>query len=749
MGVWDIRQLVFRNSKRFLESKVHQSIPSKQLPHDFSIKEIIARTKDGGAIVKFSFKSAESTKTEVAEDIVHQIENHIQRLNIRAPFNFQQVRAFLVKGEPFLEDMLARYPTQRLRIEFQGDPVCFESLYRRLRPYGKIFDIALYPNPNMGKDPSRYAIVQFTRMRSATSARNCLHGHLVDNNTRLNVLYERQMHTNVVKDWLVNHPRISIPVATAIFAGITYAVFEPIRAFFIASKVTRRFNPQEYTLYRWLRNETWARLVSDSHEHHSPSVWVDDFGQVEKLKSWLNESPETFVLITGHKGSGKSALVKSAIEDKKHKIYIDCAKIANARNQSDLTKSLAKEVGYFPVFTWMVSMTGSIDTIVAATTGQKTNFSASPDSQIKDILETVAIALRDIQRNTVQEKEGWVEKMERWLSDKKLKKEEGERMKGDGKKGEEGEGLVQRDIPVIVIDNYMCREKNTLLWEELAEWAALLIENDIAHVVFVSSNASVMKTLGKALSGKTYANIALSDSPPEKAMEFVVKQLGKQVEQDPQLVDIVSALGGRFTELEAFVQKMKMNMDAQSAFEEIVTRTLIEIRKYGFDNTFEWTPIQFWTVVKQLNEKPSINYGELKWGDVFSGNDVPLKAMERAELITITYKNGRPNSIKPGKPIHYTVFNRLLSDTVFASSMEIEVNMFLKKQEEEKMAKLEDTIERLSNISQPNRPPREIEARIRYLLTKLTSLQKSIEQHDLAIKNAKEIVARDWTEFIR
>lgn len=66
-----------------------------------------------------------------------------------------------------------------------------------------------------------------------------------------------------------------------------------------------------------------------------------------------------------------------------------------------------------------------------------------------------------------------------------------------------------------------------------------------------------------ALSGKTYANIALSDSPPEKAMEFVVKQLGKQVEQDPQLVDIVSALGGRFTELEAFVQKMKMNMDAQ------------------------------------------------------------------------------------------------------------------------------------------------------------------------------------------
>ena len=112
-----------------------------------------------------------------------------------APFNFRQVRAFLVKGQPFLEDILAHYPTPRLRIEFQGEkPVNVESLYHLLRPYGNIFDISLYPNPNTGKDPARYAIVQFTRIRFATSARNCLHGYSVDN-TRLNIVYERQMVT--------------------------------------------------------------------------------------------------------------------------------------------------------------------------------------------------------------------------------------------------------------------------------------------------------------------------------------------------------------------------------------------------------------------------------------------------------------------------------------------------------------------------------------------------------------------------
>jgi prefoldin subunit 5 len=78
--------------------------------------------------------------------------------------------------------------------------------------------------------------------------------------------------------------------------------------------------------------------------------------------------------------------------------------------------------------------------------------------------------------------------------------------------------------------------------------------------------------------------------------------------------------------------------------------------------------------------------------------------------------------------------------------MEIETNMYLKKQAEENMAKLEDTTERLSNISQPNRPPREVDARIRYLLTKLTSVQKSIEQYDAAIKSAKEAVSKSWVE---
>lgn len=95
-------------------------------------------------------------------------------------------------------------------------------------------------------------------------------------------------------------------------------------------------------------------------------------------------------------------------------------------------------------------------------------------------------------------------------------------------------------------------------------------------------------------------------------MSFIKKQLGEEVD-DPKLPEIISALGGRLTELEVLVQKMKMNIDAQTAFEDIITRNLIEIRKYGFGDSssenhqLEWTPIQFWAIVKLLAEKPSVS----------------------------------------------------------------------------------------------------------------------------------------------
>lgn len=89
-----------------------------------------------------------------------------------------------------MEDLMARYPSLKLRVEFQGADLTIEQIYNQFRPFGRIFDVTL-PNP-ASKELPRFAIVQYIRVRSATSARNCLHGLNVDG-TRLNILYERQI----------------------------------------------------------------------------------------------------------------------------------------------------------------------------------------------------------------------------------------------------------------------------------------------------------------------------------------------------------------------------------------------------------------------------------------------------------------------------------------------------------------------------------------------------------------------------
>lgn len=159
-----------------------------------------------------------------------------------------------------------------------------------------------------------------------------------------------------------------------------------------------------------------------------------------------------------------------------------------------------------------------------------------------------------------------------------------------------------------------------------------------------------------------------------------------------------------------------------------------------------------------------MNYDEVRWNIFFNGDDKPLRDMERAELITILHKEGmcnklgkrihrkiinvcigRPNAIRPGKPVFYTVFDRLVTDDVFSASMEIESNTYLKKSAEQTIAKLEDTIRSLSQVYN-GKPPREINTRISYLLGKVSATQKLIESYETRITEAKQLVKSAWKD---
>jgi hypothetical protein len=76
--------------------------------------------------------------------------------------------------------------------------------------------------------------MDFARMRHAIMAKNCMHAFVLaeeegggKGGTELRLTYQAKMKVHWIRDWLVNHPRIVIPIVAALIAAITVAVFDP------------------------------------------------------------------------------------------------------------------------------------------------------------------------------------------------------------------------------------------------------------------------------------------------------------------------------------------------------------------------------------------------------------------------------------------------------------------------------------------------------------------------------------------
>ncbi|KAF9937505.1 mitochondrial escape protein 2 [Modicella reniformis] len=749
MGWWDIRYSLMRPGWNSLERKAKQELvpPENAMPFHFKIGGIEPRLKDGGMFVHFSYVHPSSyTTREALKEIESRCEQHLISHIHYMWFNLRKVRAFLVKGSPFLEDMASRYPSGRVRVEYTGD-ANVEGLFTLFRKYGKIIDIIMLPPV---KDMPRQAIVQYSLMRASTSAKNCLHGAEI-NGVKLNVTFERTLQGNVTWNWLTNHPRITVPLGGLAIAGVSFVVFDPMRVFSMHSKIIQLFNVNEYPILKWLRKETIGRLT------RTP---VD--------------SLQTFIIVHGPRGSGKTDMVDYVIKDKKHKVTIRCEELANARTEAELLSNLARQVGYVPLFQFMSTINNMVDVAITASTGQKAGLSATFEGQMKKILDALALAIQQASPTKDMHNispETIMKKIEETLEEKARREEAGScaspsqakliaKAKSKKEKKKKDKERNQRcdpdEIPVIVIDGYMCREKGAHareLWTYLAEWAAVLVENHVAHVVFLTNNVAVSKPLAKALPNMTFETLALSDATMESALEFVYKHLDR--DDFPDLMEFIQMFGGRMTDLQLYVQKIKNGLSPADAMDDVLYRAVVEVRKGAFDfdstdgRTLGWTPIQFWIVMKQLATNGTANFDELMIHPLFKNNESPFLAMGQAELITICYHNGRPLTIYPGKPIYRSAFKEILSDVGFSAVMDLESANFLEKEEMVKIAKWEAELKDLSGLLYKDgswlfgggKVPKEVDTRVKWLMKKLAESHAKVEKYDQETTHAKKVVA--------
>jgi RNA12 protein/RNA recognition motif. (a.k.a. RRM, RBD, or RNP domain) len=426
-----------------------------------NVIEVLPRLKEGGAFVKFSHEP--STTNAAIEEAV---KNYLKETRIKPWFNpFERMRAALVQGRPWVED-LYRVPSSRLKVEFlppaaggEAAELSQEQLYSFFRPYGKLVDIIGQPSDS--KVLPKYALVDFARARRAIMAKNCLHGFLVGEaqgggkaGTLLRLSYDQKIKAHWIRDWIVNHPRIVIPIVAAIVAGITVAVFDPIRTFFIKAHITRAFHLEDYKAIRWLRNQA-GDIFTFRHKREEPAgmevIWDDRKQNITQLQTWLMETADTFVIVQGPRGSGKREVVDQAIKHHRNKLVIDCKPIQEARGDSNTINRAADQVGYRPVFSWMNTISGWVDLAAQGATGMKTGFSETLDTQLAKIWNNTATALRQIALEGRKKDD-----KDSHLTDDEYLEAHPERR------------------PVVVIDNFLHKsQESTIVYDKLAEWYVL------------------------------------------------------------------------------------------------------------------------------------------------------------------------------------------------------------------------------------------------------------------------------------
>ncbi|KAK0448384.1 RNA12 protein-domain-containing protein [Desarmillaria tabescens] len=688
LGRFDIRRYIGLLREEGLVQSLRDRLSSVNA-HGFRITSLEPHPKDGGVFIRFAYKAdSENALETIEQELKRKVHDH------GGPPSWLGLgsgNVWLVKGIPWNEDMY-HFASPIVKVAFEGPDIHQESLYKLLRPYGRIKDMT-DPIP-VPAGSTRFSTVSFQKIRSCC---NC-------------AKYPIRVHA--VRDWLSGHPRIVLPVVVFLLGTLTYTIFDPLRSLMIQGKVEDWFDVQEFKFYQWLRKHTLDRLysVSKVSPFTANDGWKERKEAEAAVRAYLAELPTTITFVHGPQGSGKSTMLQTVLNDTDRKsLTIDCGSLLQSSSDALLVRGLAKQTGYWPFFSFLNSVNHLLDLASMGLIGQKAGMSTSLVEQLQSILDVTENALKNIgssHRRTLHKQTRLAEK-------ERLKAAEEEaalrRKQGNGsldgtaesgvkselgtpkkklskkRKAQSAEDIeAVESLPIVIIKNF---ERGPGYGDELlsalAKWAARLSEHQIAHVIVVSDNRENMKSLTKALPSKPLNLIALDDADTASALAFVKHKL-KDADIDLQFSYVqttyLERLGGRSSDLETLIHKVRNGQQIEEAVEDIINRGVGEIQKSAFGDDEDdakrlpWTREQAWMVVKKLASQPEISYSEVLLDFPFKSDETPLRNMEHAELISIGTHLGRPSTIKPGKPIFKWVFQRLEKDAIFQATQDLAFN---------------------------------------------------------------------------
>ena len=208
-----------------------------------------------------------------------------------------------------------------------------------------------------------------------------------------------------------------------------------------------------------------------------------------------------------------------------------------------------------------------------------------------------------------------------------------------------------------------------------------------------------------------------------------------------------------FTPLQ-LIHKVRSGMKVDEAVEDIISRGVAELRKNAFGDdaddakSLSWTREQAWKVLRVLSKAQEVGYYDILVEFPFKGDESALRSMEHAELISIGTKDGRPCTIRPGKPVFRYVFERVVNDKVFQATQELGYNEKQIAEAEGKIKTYEQELALLvETMKNENRrwyqfgqsPCRE---RARYVGDKLVTAERKVEGLERKNNELKRVLAK-------
>lgn len=744
-SVWDMKQwlaTLFVSEKK--PSAIKEHVLKLANPKDcngvgsipgLEITNVAPMKRDGGAFIKFKVPSH-----WVLAEFNQKIQKNIQEQSKHGFANWiQQPTAFQVKGTPWIED-LQRFPNKTIIVKFEGSPLSEEEIYSLFRRYGTIIDIV----PEASK-----ATISFASFRGAICSKNCITGMTV-NDTTLHVQYDKNTRKNAIWEVIVNHNRISIPLFIALFAALAVIIFDPIREFFIENKITNRFSIGDNVVIKWvndLSNVTMNRiqymLGQQGTNVNKRRLWSERLDIVQELKMWIEENANTFIVVRGPRGSGKHELViQHALHDRKDVLYIDCDKLVKSRNDTVFVRNAAHSIGYFPVFPWLNSISGIIDLALQSLTGQKSGLSESKDVQYRNMLSTALVAIRDISLR------GYKPAVHNGSEEITVKEEDYLQQHPEKK-------------PVIVIDRFTTinrSESNNFVYKELADWAAMLVSMNIAHVIFLTEDVGTQRLLSDALPDQVFKYVLLQDASRAAAKDYVMSSLHEDVDSDDsndspkdiemkkkvsqQILELESQvdksldpIGGRMLDLQAFVRRVRSGEGPEEALDRMVQQTAEQITQIFLNKDKGVASAQAWELVKMLAKDECVEYRHFINHVLFkSAPEASLIELEQHGLISMTRDRGVIREVRPAKPLFRAAFRNLLEDPRTANVLETAYLYRVISFETTKIQKWEQELGSLSWYTNK----KEFNNRIQFLANKIEVSNQTILDSEAKIKKLRQ-----------